>query len=177
MDSNLTAVIVGALIGSIPACLSAIVSSMESRAARKHELRKLDIEIYHREKINALKQYNRALSNILEDGRSYDKMIEYQTAHDTLIMMVSNNTYTVMQGAYETVLIWHQQFTHARADHPLPIDLFDQHRALLDCMRKEMDDLHRSSGLGHCSTFEICPPPSEPIEPASDQETQSPDAN
>lgn len=177
MDSSLTAVIVGALIGSIPACLATIVSSMESRAARKHELRKLDIEIYHREKINALKQYNRALSAILEDGRSYDRMVDYKAAHDTLIMMVADETYATMQNVHKRVAQMHEQYVHAISDHPITIYLYSLYEPLLLCLRKEMDALHRSSGLDHSSTFEICSPPSEPAEPAPDQEAQPPAAN
>ena len=177
MDSNLTAVIVGALIGSIPACLATIVSSMESRAARKHELRKLDIEIYHREKINALKQYNRTLSAILEDGRSYDRMIEYNAAHDTLIMMVSDDSYATMQSVHDHVSQIHRQYVNYLSDSPISISLYSLHEPLLSCLRKEMDALHRSSGLDRSSAFEICPPPSEPADPAPDQETQPPAAN
>ncbi len=179
MDSSLAGVIVGALIGSIPACLATIVSSMENRAARKHELRKLDIEIYHREKIDALKQYNRALSSILEDGQSSEKMIQYTTAHDTLVMMVSDETYTVMQNVYKHVSKWHNQFLCTISDSVLTISLYNLYEPLILCLRKEMDALHRSSGLDNGSSFEICPPPkvSEPAEQTGDNQTDTPNSN
>lgn len=177
MDNTLSGVIIGAFVSLVPICISTIASTIENRAARKHELRKLDIEIYHREKINALKQYNHALSRILENARSAEAMIAYKSAHDTLVMMVDNETYKTMQEVYKHVSLWHNQFLHSESSFTPVISLHNLYDPLLTCLRKEMNSLRLSSGLNFTPTRNATNSSSAPAKPTTDQETQPPAAN
>lgn len=178
MDSNLLAVIIGALIGSLPACLSTIVSSMESRAARKHELQKLDIDIYHKEKLKALKDYRLVYSELVERIYLTDIYINYRSALGILDMYVNDDTHDILMTV--SAFLHNQYAYYSRYPNHADDFCIDKplEELLFKALRREMDSLHRSSGLDRSSSFEICTPLTAPsLEQTPQEETQTPAAS
>lgn len=165
MDSNLKSVIIGAIIGALPSIISSLASSSQNKASLKHDLRRMDIEIYHKEKIEALKNYRLALRKACENVNIREPITKFTTASDILDMMVSESTHEILYKVYGIIMQAHTQSLAGSGFPPVPHYL-DEHteRELLSALRFEMDLLHRSSGLGGMS-FEICSS-STPSDPA-----------
>ena len=170
MESALVGVIIGALIGAIPNLASVLLSFIDKSSDRKHELRKMEIEVYHKEKLAALKQYRLAFSEICANIKDIGCWQAFKSASDVLDMMVSDSTHDVLKKVNREIDDHHLYQHYAPGEHIFfPNELEDE---LLTTLRFEMDALHRSSGLK--KTFEILS--SSPVVSVNENNHQASDA-
>ena len=145
MDRTVIGVILGALIAALPNLLSVWVSHLGKKAEMKHELRKMDIEIYHKAKLEALNNYRTALGRICANTADRTAWGNFKSASDTLDMFVSETTHETLNKVCDRVFQEHSMSINA-GGKVWPFKVYTKlEEELSSALRNEMDVLHRAA--------------------------------
>lgn len=160
MDQTVVGVILGGFIAALPGLLSVLVTHFGKKAEMKHELHKMDIEIYHKAKLEALENYRKALGRICANDADQTAWGDFKSASDTLDMFVSESTHKTLNTVCDRVFFEHSAAIQTgRNGRPFTIyTKFEEE--LSSALRYEMNALHRTA---FTKPFR-CPPESLSIE-------------
>lgn len=101
MNDAVFGIVIGAVATTLPSIVSAIVSSVNSRAQRKHDLRMKYYDCFLIPKLNAIEQYREKLGKCImikscDEPSAAEVLREYYAAYEIAYPHVSKDTQRAM---------------------------------------------------------------------------------